>query len=71
MAPWGLGALSRLRRPLSAVVDDAASAPAPRGFAARLGDTGISGGIALVVLTEDSEVCARNTRNFLWVTFTR
>ena len=40
-------------------------------LAARLGDTGISGGIALDVLTEDSEFCARNTSNFLWVTFTR
>ncbi|MEC9352237.1 MAG: UbiD family decarboxylase [Planctomycetota bacterium] len=42
-----------------------------RDFAAHLAEAGISGGIALVVLTEDSEFCARNTRNFLWVTFTR
>ena len=42
-----------------------------RAFADHLAEEGISGGIALVVLTEDSEFCARNTRNFLWVTFTR
>jgi 4-hydroxy-3-polyprenylbenzoate decarboxylase len=40
-------------------------------LAAQLDETRISDGIALVVLTEDSEFCARNTRNFLWVTFTR
>ena len=42
-----------------------------RDFATHLADAGISGGIALVVLTEDSEFCARNTRNFLWVTVPR
>ena len=40
-------------------------------LAAQLDKTRLSDGIALVVLTEDSEFCARNTRNFLWVTFTR
>ena len=52
-------------------LDEESSREEAASLAARLGDTGISGGIALVVLTEDSEFCARNTSNFLWVTFTR
>ncbi len=41
-------AAAKKRRPLSAVVDDAAGAPAPRGFAARLGDTVARGGYGLI-----------------------
>ena len=52
-------------------LDEESSREEAGSLAARLGDIGISGGIALVVLTEDSEFCARNTSNFLWVTFTR
>lgn len=36
-----------------------------------LGESGGLDGIAMVVLTEDSEFAARNINNFLWTTFTR
>ena len=41
-------AAAKTRRPLSAVVDDAAGAPAPRGFTARLGDAVMGGGYGLI-----------------------
>ena len=52
-------------------LDEESSREEADSLAVRLGETGVPDGIALVVLTEDSEFCARNTSNFLWVTFTR
>lgn len=40
-------------------------------FAQFLTSAGITGDIAIIVLTEDSEFAAQKLNNFLWITFTR